>query len=212
MKALICLLGFLLLVLLMIGRLLTMLLHEREGEEAPEPTPSPHVPVVERFANVWIMEVNQEGILIFRDGKPERYPWGTEEGGALQPDSSLREQVADVVLTDGAVTSVSAKREKINGKILSADDRGIEVEGYGRLPLAEDYKGYRLFDSLEMCTANDLYFGYDYTDLCIEDGEICGILMVKEEVMEYIRVLLENADCEGISMRNRQLPVMWAIP
>lgn len=199
MKALICLLGFLLLVLLLIGRLLTMLLHRGDREEMPEPTPSPHVPVVERFANVWVMEADQEGILIFRDGNPERYPWGIGEGGGtLQPDSSLREQVADVVLTDGTVTSVSAKREKINGKILSADDRGIEVEGYGRLPLAEDYKGYRLFDSLEMCTANDLYFGYDYTDLCIEDGEICGILMVKEEVMEYIRVLLENADYEGI--------------
>ena len=198
-KALICILGFLLLVLLLIGRLLTMLLHERGGEEIPEPTPSPHVPVVERFANVWIMEVDQEGILIFRDGASERYPWGTaEDGGALQPDQSLREQVADVVLTDGAVTSLSAKSEKINGKILSADDRGIEVEGYGRLPLAEDYKGYRLFDSLEMCTADDQYFGYDYTDLCIENGEICGILMAKEDAMEYIRVLLKNADYGGI--------------
>ncbi len=199
LKAMICLLGFLLLVLLLVGRLVTMLLHGGGEEKETEPAPMPHVPVVQTFANVWIMEADEEGILVFRDGVSESYPWGTEEdGGAMRPDLSLREQVADVVLTDGAVTSVSAKREKINGKVLSADDGWIEVEGYGRLPLAEDYKGYRLFDSLEMCTASDLYFGYDYTDFCVEEGEICGILMVKDEVMEYIRVLLENSDYQGI--------------
>ncbi len=198
MKAFVCVLGFLLLVVLLIGRLVMLLIH-REDEEAPEPTPTPHVPVVERFANVWIMEADGEGIRIFRDGIPESYPWGTDpEGGALEPDSSLREQVADIVLTDGAVTRVDAKTEKINGKILSADQDGIEVEGYGRIPLAEGYRGYRLFDSLEMCTAADLCFGYDFTDLCLEEGEICGILMVKEEVMEYIRVLLKNSDYEDI--------------
>lgn len=198
-KAFVCLLGFLLLVILLAGRLVMMLMQSGDGEESPEPTPVPHVPVVQRFANVWIMEADGEGIRIFRDGVSESYPWGEgEQGSAFSPDLSLREQVADVVLTDGAVTSVAAKTEKINGKILSADDGGIEVEGYGRLPLAEDYKGYRLFDSLEMCTAQDLYFGYNFTDLCIEDGEICGVLMVKEEAMEYIRVLLKNSDYEDI--------------
>lgn len=199
LKAFICLLGILLLVILLLGRFLLLLIHRDEEEEEPEPTP--HIPVIEMFANVWIMEADEEGIMIFRDGVCESYPWGTAGEGeqdAAAPDLSVREQVADIVLTDGQVTSVTAMWEKINGKILSADDAGIEVEGYGRLPLAADYKGYRLFDSLEMCTANDLFFGYDYTDLCIENGEVCGILMVKEEAMEYIRVLIKASDYEGL--------------
>lgn len=196
-KAFICLLGILLLVLLLIGRVAALLV--QRGEEDAEPTPQPHVPVVENLANVWIMEADEGGILVFRDGASQHYPWAAAQDGQEQPrDLSVREQVADVVLTDGAVTLVDAKTEKINGKILSADDRGIEVEGYGRLPLDEDYRGYRLFDSLEMCTAADIYFGYSFTDLCVEDGSVCGILMAKEEAMEYIRVLLKNSDYGSI--------------
>ncbi len=205
-KAFICFLGFLLIIVLLLGKLILTLIHTEDKEEL-----SPiHVPVIRILRNVWVMEVDEEGILIFMDGDKERYPWGmvaSDGDGAVDgsaafvqydPGLSVREQVADVGLTDGKVTFVKAKTDKINGRILSADADGIEVEGYGRLPLAADCKGYRLYDSLEMCTARDLFFGYDYTDLCIENGKICGILMVKEEVMEYIRVLIKASDYSGI--------------
>ncbi len=223
MKAFICLLGILLLVILLFGKLLLLLIHKGDDEEIPVPTPEPHIPVIQLMANVWIMESDEEGLLIFRDGQSEFYPWGgqtaagqpeigtsgvsnggSEQGAAAEkndgvqiPDLTVREQVADIELTDGAVTDVTVRDDKINGKILSADDTGIEVEGYGRLPLAADYKGYRLYDSLEMCTAGDLRFGYDFTDLCVENGEICALLMVKEEAMEYIRVLIRASDYGG---------------
>lgn len=203
MKALICVLGIVLLAILLFGKLILLLIHRGDDEdETPVPTPEPHIPVIELLTNVWIMEADEEGLLIFRDGQSERYPWGTqpaaaETGAVPEQEGGVREQVADVELTDGAVTSVEVRADKINGKILSADEEGIEVEGYGKLPLAADYKGYRLFDSLEMCTASDLCFGYNFTDLCMENGEICAVLMVKEEAMEYIRVLIKASDYSG---------------
>lgn len=190
MKAFLCLLGFLLIVVLLFSRLILAILHR--GEE--EGFLSIRIPVPRLLRNVWVMEVDQEGLLIFRDGEREEYLWQE----SYDPGLSVREQVADVWLTDGCAALVQPKTDKINGKILSADASGIEVEGYGRLPLVSDYRGYRLYDSLEMCTARDLLFGYDFTDLCLENGRICGILMVKEEVMENIRVLLKTADYGGI--------------
>lgn len=202
MKAFVCLLGLLLIVILLAAKVILLMVHRgNEGDGIPSPIPTPYIPVIQIFSNVWIMEVDEGGLLIFRDGESEYYPWGElpeeEQASSEFPDLSLREQVADVELTDGCVTSVQPKRDKINGRILSADDGGIEVEGYGRIPLAADYKGYRLYDRLEMCTVRDLFFGYDFTDLCIENGEICGILMAKEEVMEYIRVLIKASDYSG---------------
>lgn len=54
MKAFICVLGFLLIIILLFGKLLGLLIHRGE-QEVPEPS-VPHVPVVETFSNVWIME------------------------------------------------------------------------------------------------------------------------------------------------------------
>lgn len=205
LKKFICLLGILLLVILFFGKLITGLLHR--GEELPGQEEKPHIPVVTKLSNVWIMEESEAGIVIFRDGVRESYEWGlisapegaVEENGEQGnvrycPPESVREQVADVILTDGLVTGISLKKEKINGRVLGADGDSVEIEGIGAVPLASDYKGYRLYDSLEMCTVEDLCFGYDFTDFCVENGEICGVLMIKEEAMEHIRVLVKAAD------------------
>ena len=109
-----------------------------------------------------------------------------------------REQLADITLWDNQVTQVSLKTERINGRVLRAGEDFVEIEGYGKLPLREDYKGYRLYDKMQMCTTADLLFGYADADFCLEAGEICGILMVKEEAMEYIRVLLKASDGKSI--------------
>ena len=194
MKALISGLGLLLLIILFIAQLINTLLRDDEELEV-------HIPVVEHLTNVWIMESDEIGILIFRDGKEEKYAYGEISGaGEMQeritysPGEEVREQIADIILTDGAVTEIRVKREKINGRILCVDDSFVEVEGFGKLPLAGDYKGYRIYNTLEMCTGRDLHIGYDFADLVVEEGEICGILMVKEESMEYIRVLLKSGD------------------
>lgn len=191
LKALTCILGLALLVILLTGTLVMALLSGNRKPDEKE-----HIPVVELLKNVWVMEADENGIMIFRDGQEEQYTYGsvTEGVAAYRPQEDVREQLADIVLTDGAVTDIRPKTEKINGRILSADNTYVEVEGYGRLPLSEDYKGYRIYNTLAMCTGRDLWIGYDFADLVMENGEICGLLMAKEESMEYIRVLVKSSD------------------
>ncbi len=200
LKALVCVLGLALLLILALGKLFWSLFL---GEKEPGPGPEEPVPVIEVLHNVWIMEEGPEGIMVFHDGREEQYAFGqiAEEGQPpclYSPPEAVREQLADVELTDGAVTDIRLKKEKINGKVLRADGSCVEVEGYGVLPLAEDYGGYRLYDSLVNCTPGDLNIGYDFADFVLEDGKICGILIIKEEPMKYIRVLLKNSDYGGI--------------
>lgn len=212
LKALICVLGLLLLVILGIAKLVLFFLKK-------EPEPEPHVPVIEMFSNVWIMEADANKIQVFRDGVKQEYTYALsmtnqermlpeertqeqqqeqEEEMELMAPEQMREQVADIVVTDGVVTTIQIKKDKINAKVLCADASGVELEGYGKLPLSEEYKGYRLYQSLEMCTYEDLLFGYDYADFVMDDGKICGILMVKEGAMEYIRALIKASDFNGL--------------
>ncbi|MCM1102293.1 MAG: SpoIID/LytB domain-containing protein [Clostridium sp.] len=189
LKAWICVLGAALLIFLFVGRLLFW-----TGNEPEEPEPEPHVPVIVKLTNVWIIEAGEDNLLLYRDGAEESYNYGTESGMLYQPMRGIGEQIADVILTDGRVTGIKAHTEKIHGVILGADEASIEVEGYGRLPLASDYGGYRIYNTLAMCTYKDLAFGYDFADLVLEDGEVCGILMVREETMDSIRVLIKTSD------------------
>lgn len=199
-KALICVLGIILLFFLFMAKMMLALFPKELEQEIP-------IPVVEELHNVWIMEANGEEMLIFRDGVEERYSYVRSEAtqetsqsvieAKTAPDA-IREQIADIVLIDGVISDIRIKTEKINGKILGRDATGVELEGYGRINFSEDYKGYRIYNTLTMCTASDLLLGYNFADFVLEDGKICGILIVKEEAMEYIRVLIKTSDYAGL--------------
>ena len=77
LKAFICMLGLLLLLILLLGKFVSLLVHRESGPEEAPVTPSPHIPVVNVLTNVWILDVGNEELVIFRDGVRESYPYGT---------------------------------------------------------------------------------------------------------------------------------------
>lgn len=206
LKTMITGLGLLLLFILLLGKLTITPPDDKKEDDYV------HTSLVEEFHNVWIMEANADGVVIFKDGEKEQYGYGKAvlvnggEGnsGKENPGDGnfgevlqIREQLADIVVTDGCVTELEVKDDKINGRILSVEDTFVEVEGYGKLPFEEGYKGYRIYKELTMCSARDLQIGYDFADFVLEEGKICGVLMVREEAMESIRVLIKTGDYGG---------------
>lgn len=176
------------------------LLHSCGWEDTDPPemseTSPQHIPVVQKFKNVWITDAEADRITIFCDGEKETFflEAETEGSDSVPAPEQMREQLADVELTDELVSAVVLKTDKFTGRVLSANENGIEIEGRGRIPLAEDYKGYRLYRELTMCTFADLTFGYANADFIQENGEICGILLAREANMEDIRVLIKTSD------------------
>lgn len=126
-------------------------------------------------------------------GYAQEEDWGTE-AWCLR----VREQVADLELTDGLVTDVELKSQKVSGKVLGVDQEAVWLEGQGRLEFTREVQGYRLYRELMTVTYQDLRIGYDFADFCLEEGKICAILLAREEAMETIRVLLKNSDYQGI--------------
>ena len=185
LKKYLCILGVAFLLFL----LFLNLLHScgRDGVDTPEiPETSPqHIPVVQNLKNVWITDAEADRITIFCDGEKETFFLAEETEGSdpFPAPEQMREQLADVELTDELVSAVILKTDKFTGRVLSADENGIEIEGRGRIPLAEDYKGYRLYRELTMCTFADLTFGYANADFVRENGVICGILQARDANM-----------------------------
>ena len=69
LKAFICLLGFLLIIILLLGKLVAGFLHKEEQPEEESPSVEVHIPVVETIHNIWIMEEDEAGIIVFHDGE-----------------------------------------------------------------------------------------------------------------------------------------------
>ena len=195
-KKYLCMLGIAFLLFLFLINLLHSCGNREEVLPGQEETVPQHIPVVQELKNIWITEAENDRITIFCDGERKTFSLDRETEGAelLPTPEQMQEQLADVEITDDLVSAITLKTEKLTGRVMSADARSIEIEGRGRIPLADDYKGYRLYRELTMCTIADLAYGYADADFITENGVICGILLAREENMEKIRVLLKTSD------------------
>ena len=193
---------------------------------------------VTELYNVYVIDNDENEVVIYHDGMRERYPFlanlfGVNEANEMREEKpeqeeqakqeeqqeqgkrkkqeskkeqvtfaveeryKIKEQICDVVITDGYVSDIIPKTEKIRDKVERVWDDRIEFENLGTFELSEKYRGYRVFSSLQMMQADDLVIGYDFADFVLEEGKICGILFTREEPMQEIRVLLKTKDFAG---------------
>lgn len=143
--------------------------------------------------NLWIMEADDSGIQIFYKGYEFFSPW--EEG---EIHTKAREQVADIIFGEGRLKQIHMKTERVNGKLLRCSKDEVEIEGLGIYPVAENCRGYQLYETLKERELSSLGIGYDFTDFVVEDGEICAFLVMRREDMESIRVAIKTSDFQSL--------------
>lgn len=188
LKTALCLAGIILLFILAVIMLV------RRGMR--EPKPPVHIPVVEQLYNVWITEVTENEIRVF-DGENRVFSFAEEEKERFS--QTIREQIADITLTDGVVSGIKVKTErKLSGKVLRViAGNGVEIEGEGVISFAENVKMYQLYDTLRTVGEKEIRVGYNFCDFVLENGKICGVLVTRNEAMEYIRVQIKTSDYQS---------------
>lgn len=147
-----------------------------------------------QMKNIWVMESEPSFFQFFWNDYEVRID-SLEQSG--ENNETVREQIADITFQGGRIASVTAKMEKVNGKILSLGDGEITIEGIGTLSFSEDLKIYQIYDKLLKKYTGDLRIGYDFSDFVIEDGKVEACLITRDEAMENIRVLIHNSNYEG---------------
>ena len=93
-------------------------------------------------------------------------------------------------MKDGRLTKVTVKKERIHGKILSVTDDTVEIEGYGKIPLDENFHVYKLYGDFSVLGAADILVGYDLQEFVAADGKLCAALLERPFDAKTIRVLL----------------------
>ena len=102
----------------------------------------------------------------------------------------LEKQVADITIQGRKVSELTLKPDTIRGKVLLTGNGMIEVEGYGKLSLQENYRIYKMYGEFSMEQTNSILVGYSNVSFVLDGNEICAAIIDGAIKAENIRVLI----------------------
>ncbi len=144
-----------------------------------------------KLENCLIIENTAQAVTIFSEGFRIALP-------CKNLTAQFSDEIVDIYLTNGSITKISTKKESIMGKILSIRPEGIELEGYGVVPVAEAFRFYETYGAYAEKSAYGLIVGYEQAKLIVAEGEICAAILDAPISLERIRVLLKTTNFEEI--------------
>lgn len=142
--------------------------------------------------NVWIKQGKDLLVDTFINGLDKAF------NAQYRLSAEVEKVVGDIAIENQRVVSISVKPDMIHGKVLMSGEDFIEVEGYGRLVLEEDYKIYKVYGDLSMEQTNSILVGYETTDFVVSGGKISAALIRESIKAENIRVLLHTTGFDDI--------------
>ncbi len=149
--------------------------------------------------NVWIKQGEGLQIDTFVDGLEKSF------SAQYKLSVSIEKVVGDITIENQKVVKILQKPEMIQGKVLQTGEDFIEVEGYGKIPLEEGFKIYKLYGKLTQEPTSSILVGYENTDFVVSLGKISAALITESIKAENIRVLLMTSGYQGYNHDEVQL-------
>lgn len=143
----------------------------------------------ESYENVWVVSVKDGIVTFMAEGVLRQLP----APGVGEINNTL----ADIETRNGCMVRIGLKQDTIRGRVLAVGADFIEIENYGRLPLAESFAVYQIYGELLQKDYRSILVGYDAQEFIVGEGKVCGAAIEKEINAVLIRVLLRGNQYEG---------------
>lgn len=160
-----------------------------EKKRTPTATPTPELPL--QLSNVWLVESEAQWIKVLHDGEVRKY----QLASSLKPE--LKGCIVDVTVEKGTVTAITVQQDTIEAKVLRIGEEYVELEGYGKVPLEEGSRVYRMYDGVEEVTWQEVLVGYTTSAFVLAENRICAALIQEPVEVTAIRVLLQASSYSG---------------
>ncbi|MDF2907035.1 MAG: putative rane protein [Herbinix sp.] len=134
--------------------------------------------------NVWIEKGEGLQIDTFINGISKSFT------GQYKLPNSIEKVVGDITIENQKVVKILQKPEVIKGKVLQTGKDYIEIQGYGKVALDENFRIYKLYGKISMGPTGSILVGYENTDFVVSLGKISAALITESIKAENIRVLL----------------------
>ncbi len=145
------------------------------------------------FRNVWITDGDEDSLKMFIGDIEREIPFQKKS----KKTDEVIYNMADIHMKDGEISKVSLKKERITARVLSVNETGIELEGYGVVPLDAEHKIIKVYGELKRQQLSDILVGADMQEFVVAEGKICGALTVRPFQADKIRVLIMTENFEN---------------
>lgn len=146
------------------------------------------------YRNVWILDGDSKNLMVYIGDIQRKISFQKK----CKNPEELVGNLADLGMKNGKITKVSMKQERITGKVLSVRADGIELEGYGIVPLDEEYKVLKTYGEVKRQQLSDILVGSDSQEFVVAKGKICAVIRQKEDAPDKIRVLIMSDGFQSI--------------
>ena len=109
-------------------------------------------------------------------------------------ESKIESTLGDIVIKDGKVFQINKKEDTVRGKVLKVTKDVIEIEGYGSIPISNNYKIYKNYGKIETKSLDDIVIGYELQDFIVANGQMCGAIITKPLEADNIRVIVTDTN------------------
>lgn len=116
----------------------------------------------------------------------------------LRLSTKIEKVIGDITIENQQIVQISVKPDKIRGKVLLTEEDFIEIDGYGKIPLDENYRIYKIYGTLSTEPTSSILVGYETTDFIVSEGRISAALITESIKAENIRVLLKTTKFRNI--------------
>ncbi len=138
------------------------------------------------YRNVWILDGDSQGLMVYIGDIQRKISFRK----SYKKTEELIGNLADLIMEHGKITKVSVKKERISGKVLSVQGSAIELEGYGSVPLDEEYKVLKTYGDVKRQQLSDILVGSENQEFVVAKGKICAVIKEREDAADQIRVLI----------------------
>lgn len=111
---------------------------------------------------------------------------------ASSVEGLVNDSLADININKGRLKEINIKSDVISGKVLSVGDGYIEIEGYGKVPVDENFMIYDITGEQKVSGCESIIVGYSLEDYVVAKGRICGAVKGRRLVQTNIRVILKT--------------------
>lgn len=136
--------------------------------------------------NAWIRQGKEQKVDTFINGIDKSFTT------VSSLKTSIEKVIGDITIQNQKIVKIKVKPDMIKGKVLRSGDDFVEIEGYGKVPLEEDFQIYKIYGELSTEPTGSILVGYKNTDFIVSDGKISAALITESIKAQDIRVLIKT--------------------